>query len=96
MYFKLLEIFILRTIFSNEEYNITSKNFNPIKFFTILLLIGNVFFTIFLLNQVSKLYDKVNKECPSVLIESKSEKQNNKTVDEKKVINSSKIEDKKS
>jgi hypothetical protein len=66
MYFKLLEIFILRTLFSRGEYNITSKNFNPIKFFTILILIGNVFFTVYLITKILDLHDKLTAECPSV------------------------------
>ena len=39
MYFKILELFILKTLFNKGEYNITSKEFNPIKFFIILLLV---------------------------------------------------------
>lgn len=77
MYFKLLELFILRTIFNKDEYKITSKNFNPIKFFIILGLVINVFFTIFLLNKLSSLSVKLSKECPS-LFDIKKENSENK------------------
>jgi hypothetical protein len=68
MYFKLLELFILKTLFRKGEYNITSKEFNPIKFFTILLLTLNVFFTIYLMTQLSKVHDIITKECPQIII----------------------------
>lgn len=71
MYFKLLEVFILKTLFAKGEYNFTSKEFNPIKFFTILLLVGNAVFTVYLLNQLSKVHDIIQKKCPQVLTEKK-------------------------
>lgn len=73
MYFKLLELFILKTLFRKGEYNITSKEFNPIKFFTILLLTLNVFFTIYLMTQLSKVHDIITKECPQVIINQAAE-----------------------
>lgn len=76
MYFKLLEMFILRTIFNKDEYIFTSKNFNPIKFFIVLILFSNIFFTIYLLNQLHELYNIIQKTCPQIL-EVKKEKINN-------------------
>ena len=67
MYFKILELFILKTLFNKGEYNITSKEFNPIKFFIILLLVANVFFTVYLLYKLSYLYELLAKECPAVI-----------------------------
>lgn len=80
MYFKLLELFILRTLFNKDEYKITSKNFNPFRFLIIMILVGNFFFTMFLLYKVSVFYDKVNKECPSVFAQAKKK---NKSLESK-------------
>jgi hypothetical protein len=74
MYFKILEIFILKTLFSKGEYNITSKNFNPIKFLTIMFLVFNFFFTLFLVSKISDMYEKVNKECPAILQQDETDK----------------------
>lgn len=71
MYFKILEVFILKTLFHKGEYNINSKDFNPIKFFTILLLVANVFFTIYLMTQFSKVHDIIKSTCPQILTEKK-------------------------
>ncbi|EKD89665.1 MAG: hypothetical protein ACD_33C00014G0007 [uncultured bacterium] len=76
MFFKFLELFILKNIFSKDEYNFNSKNFKPLKLFTIIFLVLNLFFTIFLLNKFIHIYKVVKTECPRVL-----EKE------EKKVIN---------
>lgn len=70
MYFKILEIFILKTLFNTGEYNITSKNFNPIKFIIILFLVSNVFFTIFLLIRLNDIHEHLEKTCPAVLSDS--------------------------
>ena len=80
MYLKLLEVFILKTLFHKGEYNITSKDFNPIKVFSIFFLVGNVFFTIYLLGQFSKVHDIIQKQCPNILIEKKEKKEAPKPV----------------
>lgn len=67
MYFKILELFILKILFAKGEYNITSKNFNPIKILTISFLVCNVFFNIFLLSKLSGLYIRVTNHCPDIL-----------------------------
>ena len=66
MYFKILEIFILKTLFNSGEYNITSKDFKPIKFIIISFLVSNVFFTFFLLSKLSHIHEHIEKNCPSV------------------------------
>lgn len=63
-------MFILKTLFNKGEYNIKSKNFNPIKFFTILLLVMNVPFSVYLIIKINKIYLLINSECPT-LIENK-------------------------
>ncbi len=67
IYFKILEQFLLKILFTKDEYNISSKNFNPIRFFTILLLVSNVFFTVYLLSKISNIYSVVEAKCPGVL-----------------------------
>lgn len=69
MYFKLLETFVLKTLFSKDEYNITSKNFNPIRFFAITLLVLNAVFTAYLLFRLNHVYDRVELACPGVIDE---------------------------
>lgn len=84
MYFKILEVFILKTLFHKGEYNINSKDFNPIKFFTILLLVANVFFTIYLMVQFNKLHDIIEKTCPQIFTEKKEPVKDIKKVTDKK------------
>lgn len=69
MYFKLLETFVLKVLFSKDEYNITSKNFNPIRFFVITILVLNVFFTMYLLSRLNHVYVKVEAMCPAAIEE---------------------------
>jgi hypothetical protein len=69
VYFKLLETFVLKILFSKDEYNITSKNFNPIRFFVISVLVLNVFFTVYLLTRLNHVYVKVQTFCPAAIEE---------------------------
>lgn len=84
MYFKILEIFILKTLFHKGEYNFASKEFNPIKFFTISLLFANVIFTFYLLVQFNKLHEIIEKSCPQIFTEKKETPKEVKKVNEKK------------
>ena len=84
MYFKLLEVFILKTLFNRGEYNITSKEFNPIKFFIILLLVANVFFTAYLMVRLNKVHDIIQKTCPQILTGKKQPVQELHKVEQKK------------
>lgn len=84
MYFKILEAFILKTLFNKGEYNFTSKEFNPIKFFTILLLVVNVGFTFYLLNQMSKVHDVIQEKCPQIFTEKKEPVKDVQKVTDKK------------
>jgi len=69
MYLKLLETFVLKVLFRKDEYNITSKHFNPIRFFTIMILVLNVFFTIYLVAKLNTIYERVSLICPAALKE---------------------------
>lgn len=84
MYFKILEAFILKTLFNKGEYNITSKEFNPIKFFTIILLVANVFFTGYLMVQLNKVHDVIQERCPQIFTEKKEPVKDVKKVTDKK------------
>ena len=66
-YFKILEAFLLRTLFSQGEYNVESKNFNPLKVVVVFFLLTNVGFTVYLLNRVGHIYELVKTSCPAIL-----------------------------
>lgn len=67
IYFKILETFILKVLFSKDEYNLRSKNFNPVKVLIIALLLVNVVFTIYLYSKLSDSYEIINKFCPLLI-----------------------------
>lgn len=67
MYLKILEGFLLKILFNRDEYNITSKHFNPVKFIAIMLLVLNVPLTIFLVVKFNKFYLMVEQMCPKLL-----------------------------
>lgn len=64
MYFKLLETFVLHVLFSRDEYNVRSKNFNPVKVVIMLLLVGNVFFSAYLYGKLAESYTVIETFCP--------------------------------
>ena len=66
-FIKLIEIFILKILFNKDEYKITSKNFNPLIVFTILVLLFNVFFSFYLIFKLNIIYNELNKECPEYI-----------------------------
>lgn len=66
MFFKLLEVFILRILFNKNEYNIKSKEFNPIKLFIILILLFNAIFSIYLIIKVNDFYMESIEVCPQL------------------------------
>ena len=66
MYFKILEAFILKALFNRDEYKFNSKSFNPIKFFTILILTLNVPFTIFLIYKINDIQILIKYKCISL------------------------------
>lgn len=68
-YFKLLEQFLIRIMFSKDEYNIKSKHFNPIRVITVTLLIINLAFTVFLIYKSNHMYEYVLKVCPDAFSE---------------------------
>lgn len=69
IYFKLLETFVLRVLFGKDEYNLRSKNFNPVKVLIISLLLLNVPFTGYLYAKLSDSYELIHRFCPLLIIE---------------------------
>lgn len=84
MYFKLLETFVLKILFSKDEYKISSKNFNPLRFFVIMMLVMNVFFTMYLLSRLNHVYVKVDAICPAAIAEIMKKKPTTEIVLEEK------------
>lgn len=66
-FIKFIEIFILKILFNKDEYKINSKNFNPIRVFTIMILLFNVFFSFYLIFKLNIIYNELNKECPEYI-----------------------------
>lgn len=67
MYLRILELFILRTLFNKNEYNFKSKEFNSFKFIIIVILIGNFIFTIYLISSLIRIYHVIEQTCPQIL-----------------------------
>ena len=68
-YFKLLEIFVLSVLFDKSDYNFRDKRFKPMKILVVGILTGNVAFTVYLLQVLTDMHDKVALSCPDVLTE---------------------------
>lgn len=74
VYLKLLETFLLRTIFSDGEYKINNKKFNPLKIIIVFILTSGFVLSIFLLYKINTIYDNVNQHCPNYFSEREKEK----------------------
>ena len=74
VYLELLETFLLRTIFTDGEYKITSKKFNPLKVIVVTILTSGFVLSIFLLYKINTIYDNVNQHCPTYFTERQKEK----------------------
>lgn len=83
-YLKLLETFVLGVLMDKTEYNFFHKNFRPVKLLVILLLTGNVAFTVYLLAKFNRVHEVIVAQCPSVFETSKSAKPTVVAVDSKK------------
>ena len=71
LFFSILEAFVLKTIFNKDEYNFSSKNFNPVKLVVMAVLILNTIILIFFFYKMSNMYTIIEKECPAVLKKTK-------------------------
>lgn len=68
-YFKLLETFVLSVLFDKSDYNFRDKRFKPLKILVVIMLTSNVIFTVYLLQVLTDMHDKVALSCPAVLTE---------------------------
>lgn len=73
-YIKLLETFIFSVLLDKNEYNIFHKNFKPIKIIVILILFGNVFFSVYLMNTLFKVHQRIEVLCPVIYDEATEKK----------------------
>lgn len=65
-FIRILEGFLLHTLFDEGEYSINNKLFNPVKFAVVLVLVLNVFFTIYLLRELNSLHLRIYEQCPQL------------------------------
>jgi len=65
-YFKLVELFILRTLFNKDEYNYNSKYFNPFKILIIFILLISPIFSIYIYIKLSDVYVIIENYCPNL------------------------------
>ena len=73
-YLKILEVFVLSILMDKTEYNFFHKNFKPLKLVTVIILVGNLFFTGYLVMVLDRTYKKLEKACPQVLVPAKQKK----------------------
>lgn len=68
-YITALQMFIVSVLFDKNDYNFKHKNFKPLKVLVVFALLGNLWFTVYLLNTIHRIQQRVEKECPGLLIE---------------------------
>lgn len=73
-YFTALQIFITSILFNKSEFNFKSKSFNPVKIVIIIALLINLWFTLYLLNTLNRVHNKIEQVCPQIFIK---EQENN-------------------
>lgn len=73
-YIKILETFIFSVLLDKNDYNIFHKNFKPIKIMVILILFGNVFFSMYLMNTLFKVHQRIEEICPNIYDEATEKK----------------------
>lgn len=65
----LLVRFVAATLFKRGELNITSSSFNPVKFFTTVFVIIYLITTLLIINNLMKVYHRLEFLCPGVIKE---------------------------
>lgn len=68
MYLKIVNKFLTGILFSRDEYNVGSKHFNPLRVIVVLILVGNLIFTVYLIRHIVTIHDRLKEVCPSVLV----------------------------
>ena len=62
-----LQAFIGSVLFKKEDYNFTKKTFNPVKVIINTLIIGNIWFTGYLIVTLQHVQKVVEEKCPAVV-----------------------------
>lgn len=63
-----LQAFIVSVLFKDDEYNFKKKTFNPIKVMISLFVIGNIWFTGYLVVTLQHLHSVFESKCSAVTI----------------------------
>jgi hypothetical protein len=68
MFLELFKLFFKNILpLSEEEYNVKSQKFNPLKVMTVVILVASLVFNILLVINLTKLYSKIEALCPVLL-----------------------------
>lgn len=62
-----LQAFIGSVLFKKDDYNFTKKTFNPVKVIINTLIIGNIWFTGYLIMTLQHVQKVVEEKCPAVV-----------------------------
>lgn len=65
-FFTALKYFVSAVLIDKGEYNFRSKKFNPVKVMINFILIGNLWFTGFLLTKLYHIQQVIEVNCPSI------------------------------
>lgn len=72
MFLELFKLFFKNIIpLNEEEYNLKSHKFNPIKLATVAILVASLVFNVVILYKLGKFHTFLMKECPAVLADDK-------------------------
>ena len=66
-FFIALQAFIASVLFKKDDYNFTKKTFNPVKVIVNMLVIGNIWFTGYLIVTLNHVQEVVESNCPAVM-----------------------------
>lgn len=67
IYFKFLEKFLTSVLLSKDEYNVNSKHFNPVRIVVTTILVANMGFTFYLVDEIVTIHDLMANTCPVAL-----------------------------
>lgn len=66
-YIAALQMFIVTVLSDKGDFNFKSKKFNPLKVLINCILIGNIWFTAYLLNTIHRIQQAMEVSCPAIL-----------------------------
>lgn len=62
-----LQAFIVSVLFKKDDYNFNKKTFNPVKILVNALILGNIWFTGYLIVTLQHVLKVVESSCPTVI-----------------------------